>query len=104
MIKRIVKLTFQKERIADFMEVFEESKDKIRNFEGCQYMELLQQKEPSNVLFTLSFWDSEAALNNYRHSALFQATWARTKVLFSDRPQAWTTISVDAPNSEEPTA
>ncbi|MCC6723480.1 MAG: antibiotic biosynthesis monooxygenase, partial [Saprospiraceae bacterium] len=38
MIKRIVKLTFQPERLPDFMAVFEESKDKIRAFPGNLHM------------------------------------------------------------------
>ena len=44
-----------------------------------------------NVFFTLSFWENEEALNAYRDSELFKTTWAKTKILFSDKPQAWTT-------------
>jgi (4S)-4-hydroxy-5-phosphonooxypentane-2,3-dione isomerase len=46
------------------------------------------------VFFTLSVWDSEASLNTYRHSDFFRTTWAKTKVLFSDKPAAWTTKMV----------
>ena len=28
-------------------------------------------------------------LENYRNSALFKNVWAKTKVLFNDKPQAW---------------
>ena len=90
MIKRIVKLTFQPERVTDFQTIFEESKEKIAAFEGCQYLELLREKSKGNIFFTYSFWESEEALNNYRHSELFQTTWAKTKLLFSDKPEAWT--------------
>jgi quinol monooxygenase YgiN len=90
MIKRIVKLTFQPALLPDFMAIFEESKDKIRAFEGNLHLELLRDVAQQNVLFTLSYWEDEAALERYRQSELFQATWARTKVLFADKPAAWT--------------
>lgn len=94
MIKRIVKLTFQEKLVPDFMAIFEESKAKIRAFEGNLHLELLQDAAQPNVLFTLSFWENEAALERYRQSELFQKTWARTKLLFADKPAAWTTAVV----------
>jgi quinol monooxygenase YgiN len=94
MIKRIVKLTFQPERLPDFMAIFQGSKDKIRAFEGNLHLELLRDIAQQNVLFTLSHWEDEAALERYRQSELFQTTWARTKVLFADKPQAWTVEQV----------
>jgi quinol monooxygenase YgiN len=92
MIKRIVKLTFQLEKVADFLQVFEESKAAIRGFEGCLHVELLQDVLLPNRFFTFSLWESEAALNLYRKSPLFEATWARTKVLFSEKAEAWTVV------------
>lgn len=91
MIKRIVKLTFQEVLVPDFLVIFEESKDKIRAFDGNLHLELLRDIAQPNVLFTLSFWEDEAALEHYRQSDLFQKTWARTKLLFADKPAAWTT-------------
>lgn len=88
-------MTFQPDKVADFQLIFSESKEKIRNSKGCQHLELLRCVKPDNVFFTYSFWDSEADLNNYRHSELFKATWSRTKVLFADKPEAWST-QVDA--------
>ncbi len=41
------------------------------------------------VLFTYSHWESEAALETYRHSELFAEVWAATKVLFNAKPEAW---------------
>jgi len=90
MIKRIVKLTFKPELIDDFMVVFIESAPKIRSFVGCRHMELLQNKAQKNMLFTLSEWDDESALENYRNSELFKTTWAKTKVLFDEKAEAWT--------------
>ena len=73
------------------MAIFEESKEKIRAFDGNLHLELLRDVVQPNVLFTLSFWEDGAALDLYRKSELFRATWARTKALFADKPAAWTT-------------
>lgn len=89
MIKRVVKLTFQPDKTADFLDIFQSSKEKIRHFAGCYHLELWQTKNQSNIFFTYSYWENEEALNNYRHSDLFQQTWQKTKVLFADKPQAW---------------
>ncbi len=94
MIKRIVKLTFQPELVPDFMAIFEESKDKIRAFEGNLHLELLRDTAQPNVLFTFSFWENEAALEHYRQSDLFRNTWAKTKVLFAEKAAAWTVEQV----------
>ncbi|HRI58627.1 MAG TPA: antibiotic biosynthesis monooxygenase, partial [Saprospiraceae bacterium] len=84
MIKRIVKMIFREESVETFLhDVFEHSKDRIRAFPGCRHMELLRNLQQPNILFTLSYWDDEAALEAYRQSELFQTTWAKTKVLFA---------------------
>ena len=95
MIKRIVKLTFQEDKIEAFLRIFEESKSKIKAFEGCHHVELLQGLDQKNIFFTFSIWNNEAALHNYRHSDLFQKTWAKTKILFADQPQAWSVNFID---------
>ena len=89
MIKRIVKLTFKADKTEAFKTIFEESKHKIRARQGCQHLELLRCTSPDNVFFTYSYWDSEDDLNAYRYSDLFRATWAKTKVLFDGKPEAW---------------
>ena len=91
-------MTFREDAVQQFVgEVFEQSKARIRAFEGCRHMELLQQPARPNVLFTLSIWDSEADLNAYRASELFADTWAKTKALFAEKAEAWTLEVVDAP-------
>jgi len=93
-IKRIVKMNFKPEMIAQFLVIFEESKDLIRSFEGCQHVELLKQAGQAHIMCTLSIWDSEAHLEVYRKSELFKTTWARTKVLFQDKAEAWTLYKI----------
>ena len=52
MLIRIVKMTFKKNEVENFLKVFEASKTKIRNFEGCQHLELWQEKSESDILVT----------------------------------------------------
>ncbi len=89
MIVRVVQLTFRPECIDDFIALFEERKDTIRGFRGCNYLELWQDKDRDNVFFTYSKWDSAADLDHYRFSEFFKETWGKTKALFADKPNAW---------------
>ena len=89
MLIRIVRMTFQEGAINDFLVIFNHSKEKIRGFEGCQHLELLRDKNAKNVMLTYSYWLSEEHLNIYRNSELFKTTWEATKVLFSDKPVAF---------------
>ena len=89
MLVRIVKMSFDPSKIDAFLANFEANKDHIRNFEGCEFLELYRDKEHPNRFFTYSYWNSEADLENYRHSDLFKGVWAETKVLFNDKPEAW---------------
>lgn len=95
MIIRIVKMTFQPERVDDFLENFEKNKKHIRTFEGCNRLELLKEEGRDDVYFTYSYWDNLEALENYRHSQLFKGVWSFTKALFADKPQAWSLQSID---------
>jgi len=92
MITRIVKMTFTPEGVPAFQQVFEEAKNKIANFPGCRHLELVQADDPC-IFFTLSRWKDADALESYRHSDLFKATWARTKIHFAARAEAWSTTS-----------
>lgn len=96
MLIRIVRMTFQEEKVADFLEIFRNSKEKIRAFEGCQHVELLQDLHQPNVYSTYSHWQTEEHLNRYRSSELFGQVWPATKALFSDKPQAWSLKKVDS--------
>ena len=82
-------MTFEESKVADFLKVFENSKNAIRHFEGCMHLELWRDRAQRNVFFTYSFWESEKAIDNYRQSELFDDTWSRTKILFAAKPEAW---------------
>jgi len=90
MIKRIVKMSFKPENIEAFKHIFETNWQRIKGCEGCEHVELLQDKNNPSIFFTYSLWQNEEYLNKYRDSELFKAVWAATKVLFNEKPEAWT--------------
>ena len=95
MLVRIVKLTFQEDKIADFLNNFNEIKHQIRRFEGNEFLELYQDKQDTRIFFTYSYWKDENALEKYRKSALFNEVWSYTKTLFADKPEAWSVDKLD---------
>lgn len=94
LLVRIVKMSFQNDKIEEFLTNFETNKTKIRNFEGCQFLELYRDQNNTDTFFTYSYWNSEDDLNNYRHSDLFKGVWSKTKPLFSAKPEAWSVDKV----------
>jgi len=89
MIIRIVKLTFQADKLADFLDYFEQVKWDVAAFPGCLGMRLVQDLKNPNLIMTYSEWESEEALENYRLSTLFQSIWPTIKPWFSEKPEAW---------------
>ena len=98
MLVRIVKLTFKSENIASFERIFEDTKERIRNFEGCSFLALYRDADNPNVFYTQSFWSSEQALQTYRNSELFKAVWAKTKELFDAKPEAYSMTKITTVN------
>ena len=89
MIVRIVKMKFREDEIENFLLLFRSVEGRIRSFKGCSALQLLSQTNDPSVIFTYSVWDSEESLNHYRFSELFKSTWSQTKMLFADKPEAW---------------
>ena len=94
-IVRIVRMEFQPDKLDDFHQIFESSKHAIRAREGCLHLELHQDANQANVLYTYSHWASEDALNAYRKSDVFGKVWPKTKALFADKPQAFSLVKVE---------
>lgn len=88
MIVRFVDMFFELEKTQLFLEIFNESKEKIRSFDGCKDLKLVQNKENPNHFSTISIWLSVEHLENYRQSELFKTTWEKTKKLFNAKPRA----------------
>ncbi len=97
-ITRVVRLTFGVEHTATFEQIFRDSKQAIRSFPGCLHLEMMRDHDHSNVYYTYSKWTSIDALNAYRSSEFFEETWAKTKVLFCDRPSAFSLYSAESVN------
>lgn len=97
MIVRIVQMTFREEAVSDFTTLFAERKATIRNFDGCNHLELWRDNTNPNIFFTYSKWDSQSALDHYRFSEFFKDTWGKTKALFAAPPQAWSVMPVTTP-------
>ena len=87
MITRIVQLPIDpkcKEGEA-FIRLFDKYKAQIAGAEGCLGVKMLRSDEH---FFTYSRWESEAHLNAYRYSTVFEELWPQTKALFSGKPKA----------------
>lgn len=82
MIIRIVRMYFSEESAEDFLEIFERTQGAIQAAEGCLHLELLRQPDAPYSFATLSHWQAESDLHNYRKSPLFKSVWARVKPLF----------------------
>ena len=95
MLIRIVKLSFDEENKDLFLENFNINKKNIRNFEGCRLLQLLRDKNNPNIFFSYSYWESEEHLEAYRNSDLFKSVWAKTKILFNNKPEAWSVENIE---------
>ena len=94
MLVRIVKMTFESSETEAFQKLFERNRNKIRGFEGNEFLELYRDKNNKNIFFTYSYWKDEEALENYRVSSLFKEVWSETKKMFSAKPEAWSVDKV----------
>jgi quinol monooxygenase YgiN len=86
---RIVKMTFESSQTEAFLQIYQETHQKIRNREGCRLLELYCDKNDPDVFITYSYWDSEEYLEAYRNSELFKSVWQKTKQLFRNKAEAW---------------
>lgn len=83
---------FTEAGVDEFLDIFNHNKNAIRNFPGCSHLELLKDIEDPCVFSTLSYWDGEQSLENYRKSELFASVWGTVKTLFAERTQAFTLV------------
>ena len=96
MIIRIVKLTFQPDKVNKFVKLFTEERKKIVQFDGCKKVELWKDADSDNIFFTYSEWNNKESLEKYRSSSFFKSTWTRAKMFFADKAQAWTVNQIPA--------
>jgi len=89
MLIRIVKLTFQENKINEFLKFFDGIKEQVNSFPGCQGMKLIQGIENPCIIMTYSHWNGQEDLENYRTSETFGKIWPTIKPWFSEKPEAW---------------
>lgn len=94
MIIRFVKMTFHPEHVEAFLEKVNERKERIRQFEGCTYLQILQDVNNPCIIFSHSYWNSVEDLDNYRYSDFFKEIWTVSKEKFAAPPEAWSTQSL----------
>lgn len=82
-------MSFQEDKIENFLSVFEKQKEFIASFDGCSHLELLKETDSETTYFTYSYWHNEESLNKYRQSVFFKNIWSNVKKMFNDKPQAW---------------
>ena len=93
-IIRIVRMTFTQETLLQFESVFKKHEVAIGGQSGCFHVELVRDSINPLVRATVSRWDSEESLNNYRKSELFGVVWPETKRLFAAAPEVVSYINL----------
>ncbi len=89
-IVRVVRLTFRKESIEAFKDLYLKHEEAIASQPGCFSVDLVEDASNPNVRATISKWRDEESLNRYRDSELFGVVWPTTKALFAAKPEVWT--------------
>lgn len=89
MLIRIVRLTLDPAQVDAFQTHFGEVAPRIRQFEGCEHLELWADAAYPNVMMTHSHWLDDGALQAYRSSEVFRTAWQVVKPMFAARPQAF---------------
>ena len=89
MILRLVKMNFKEDETANFLAYFETIRSKIEDMPGIVNLKIYQDEKDANVIFTHSTWLNQRSLDAYRKSSLFAEVWPKTKLLFADKPMAW---------------
>ena len=95
MLTRIVTMTFQEEKVKEFIQVFFTRKKNIEEMPGCHSVQLLRDFDQPNKISTISLWSSNEDLQNYRKSNLFQETWSTVKPMFSEKAVAVSLLTID---------
>lgn len=86
---RIVKMTFEENKVDEFISYFNTINQVVNQFPGCRGMRLHRDLNPSNIIFTYSDWKAESDLENYRDSQAFKTIWSTIKPWFAEKAEAW---------------
>jgi quinol monooxygenase YgiN len=84
-ITRVVQLTLHPQHTEAFAQIFRQHQQLIAQFEGCIELNAYQDHRQSHVFFTISKWQNEASLDNYRFSPFFKELWGKVKPMFAEK-------------------
>ena len=84
-ITRVVQLTMHPQYADEFAAIFRDHKQHIAQFEGCIELNAYQDHRNPHIFFTISRWQNEASLDNYRYSPFFKELWGKVKPLFAEK-------------------
>ncbi|MCU0387570.1 MAG: antibiotic biosynthesis monooxygenase [Chitinophagaceae bacterium] len=87
-LTRVVKLTLASEHIDDFKQIWTGHKAAIAGMEGCISLQAYQDHKEPNIFFTISQWESEHYLDNYRYSEFFKKLWSTVRPMFTAKAMA----------------
>lgn len=93
-LTRVVKLSFEPEHIETFKAILAEHIAAISGMEGCLRVQGFQDAREPHIFFTISEWENEQALDNYRYSPFFKTLWGKVKPLFAEKAMAHSLLSV----------
>lgn len=84
-------MTVKEENIDEYISFTASLKTRIKSFEGCQFLDILQDIDNPKIIFSYSLWDTVEHLEFYRASEFFRESWTTIKQWFDDKPEAWST-------------
>ena len=87
-------MTFTQVTLPQFEAIFNKHEKAIGGQSGCVQVELVKDSINPLVRATVSRWDSEESLNDYRKSELFGEVWPETKRLFAAAPEVVSYINL----------
>ncbi len=98
MIVRIVQLSIIPSQVEAFTKLYTASMEIIRSSPGCLELSLLGDVVTPNCVTTLSKWKDLEALEAYRRSDFFRATWADAKRMFDEKARAYSYTVISTTN------
>jgi len=95
MIIRLVKMTFRPEESKRFLSLYKRVHPKILEVPGCHSVELLHEIMEEHAYTTYSLWENHDALDAYRQSDFFKATWREVRQMLRTKALAISYKKVD---------
>lgn len=89
MIVRIVHMFFHPNALHEILPLIQRQIRAVEAFPGCIAVKLFRDTNNPDHLCTISIWEDQGALEDYRHSSQFVEVWSVLKRHFAKPPQAY---------------